>query len=157
VAVSVEIRLRSLEEYIKRRHGKTRNTTPDEEMVIFRYADQIIEYVKDNWPVDTGTSRDRWLYEFKATAGRLSLFVENPMFYSEFVHRAGGSPNDPLWRRIVPEAWAIFKEPMLADVRRRVDATERAIERKKKGRSEGLLDLLRRPDFVDTFAEFFGV
>ena len=159
MAVSGDIRLRSIEEYIQRRHGKTRNTTPREEDVINRHADRVVQYVKDNWPVDTGTSRDRWLFEYKATAGRLSLFIENPMFYSEYVHRTGGSPDNPLWLRLVPEAWGMFKEDMLTDVRRQINATERELERKQRAgerRGPGLLDLIRRPDLVDLIGGMFG-
>ena len=159
MAVSVEIRLKTIEEYIKRRHGKTRNTTPREEQVIDVYANRVVQYVKDNWPVDTGTSRDRWLFEYKATAGRLSLLIENPMYYSEYVHRSGGSPENPLWVRLVPEAWSIVKESMLSDLKRQINATERALERRQsegQRRSPGLLDLIRRPDLVDLIGGMFG-
>ena len=98
------------------------------------------------------------MFEYKATAGRLSLFIENPMFYSEYVHRTGGSPDNPLWLRLVPEAWGMFKEDMLTDVRRQINETERELERKQRAGRERptLADLIRRPDLIDLIGGMFG-
>ncbi len=161
MAIRVNIRLESIENYIRiRNNGRNRITTPREEMAIELWADRMLDYIKSRWPVDTGTSRDRWLYELEISAGDIRIILENPMFYSEYVHRTGGSPEDPLWERLVPEAFEAMKEPMLTAVRSEVDATQRALDRRQRVGQRpraGLLDLIRNPNVVDIIGELFGV
>ena len=71
MAVAVDIRLKSIEEHIRRRHGKDRKPTPSESFVIRGFAGDVVSYIKRRWPVDTGTSRDRWTYELLFNAGDL--------------------------------------------------------------------------------------
>jgi len=160
MAVRVDIRLRSIEDYIKKTNRRARITTPREEMAIELYADRMIDHIKQGWPVDTGTSRDRWQYELKISTGDIRIVIENPMYYAEYVHRKGGSPEDPLWQRLVPEAFNMHKDQMLIAVRAEVDKTQRAIERKKRQGERpraGLLDLIRNPNLADVIGGLFGV
>ena len=160
MAVRVSIRLKSIEDHIKKRHGKIRNPTPGEKARIQYWANRVIEYIKANWPVDTGTSRDRWVHEMSAINGQVILNIENPMFYSEYVHRSGGTAEDPLWERLVPEAWGIFKDQLISETQMEIDGTERELDRRTRAgarRSEGLMDIIRNPNLVDIFGEIFGV
>ena len=162
MAVAVDIRLKSIEEHIRRRHGKDRKPTPSESFVIRGFAGDVVSYIKRRWPVDTGTSRDRWTYELLFNAGDLVIVIENPMYYTEYVHNAGGTPEDPLWERLVPEAWNAHKEQMLQALRAEIDKTERVIDERRRrqqapqDRSVGLMDLVRNPDLVDFFEGLFG-
>jgi len=86
------------------------------------------------------------------STGDIRIVIENPMFYAEYVHRAGGNADDPLWERLVPEAFNLNQEQMLTAVRAEVDATQRAIDRRERQgerRRAGLLDLIRNPNLVD--------
>ena len=161
MSVEVTIRLRSIEQHIRRRHGKDRLPTPREGFVIRQYAGQVINYIKRRWPVDTGTSRDRWTYEIFADVGELSITIENPMYYAEYVHYAGGTPEDELWKTLIQEAFAVYKDALNQDVAREIDKTERALQERSRRRPEqpldvGLMDLIRNPDLADIFGEVFG-
>jgi hypothetical protein len=160
MSVAVNIRLRSIEQHIRRRHGQDRKPTPNERFIIRSHVEDILNYVKRRWPVDTGTSRDRWMYRLSFDVGELFVRLENPMFYAEYVHNAGGSPEDPLWSRLVPEAFQAFKDAMNQAVAREVDKTERALiakqRRHRQTRDDTLMDLIRDPDSVDFFEGLFG-
>ena len=160
MSVEVNIRLRSVEQHIRRRHGKDRKPTPNETQVIGSMADDIINYIKRRWPVDTGTSRDRWLYRLSFNVGELFIRIENPMFYAEYVHYEGGTPEDPLWLRLVPEAFQVYKDALNEAAAREIDKTERALiarqRRQLQTRDDTLMDLIRDPDSIDIFEGLFG-
>ena len=162
MSVEVNIRLRSIEQHIRRRHGQDRKPTPNETAVIRSHVEDVLNYIKRRWPVDTGTSRDRWMYRLSFNVGELIVRIENPMYYSEYVHNAGGTPEDPLWLRLVPEAFQAYKDAMNETVAREIDRTERAlIERRRRSqqpltRADSLMDLIRDPDGIDFFEGFFG-
>ena len=160
MSVEVNIRLRSIEQHIRRRHGKDRKPTPNERFIIRSHVEDILNYIKRRWPVDTGTSRDRWMYRLSFNVGELFVRLENPMFYAEYVHNAGGSPEDPLWEPLVKEAFQAFKDAMNEAVAREVDKTERALiakqQRTRLTRDETLMDLIRDPDSVNFLEELFS-
>tara|TARA_R100000152_G_C6775241_1_gene203521 strand:+ start:1925 stop:2410 length:486 start_codon:yes stop_codon:yes gene_type:complete len=160
MSVEVNIRLRSVEQHIRRRHGKDRKPTPNETQVIGSMADDIINYIKRRWPVDTGTSRDRWLYRLSFNVGELFIRIENPMYYTEYVHYKGGTPEDPLWLRLVPEAFQVYKDALNEAAAREIDKTERALiarqRRQLQTRDDTLMDLIRDPDSIDIFEGLFG-
>ena len=162
MSVEVNIRLRSIEQHIRRRHGTDRKPTPNETQAIASFLEDILNYVKRRWPVDTGTSRDRWMYRLSFNVGELIVSLENPMFYAEYVHYSGGTPEDPLWSRLVPEAFHAFKDAMNEAVAREIDKTERALIAKQRRqdqfltRDQTLMDLIRDPDSVDFFEGLFG-
>jgi hypothetical protein len=158
LAVRFEIRLRSLDEYVRKKHGQQRALTPDEFDVIFFWAEIMIATIRNQWPVDTGTSRDRWMSEIDGTPGEMGITVENPMYYAEYVHRRGTPADPPLWETLVPEAFDLIAEPMLASARRAVDNTEREFARRRaaadpsRALSDILLDLFRNPDGFNLFS-----
>ena len=160
MSVEVNIRLRSVEQHIRRTHGQDRKPTPNEGFVIRQYAGEIINYIKRRWPVDTGTSRDRWVYTLSFNVGELFIRIENPMFYAEYVHYEGGTPEDPLWLRLVPEAFQVYKDALNEAAAREIDKTERALvarqRRLPQTRDDTLMDLIRDPDSIDIFEGLFG-
>lgn len=159
MAVELLVRLKSIEDYIKRQHGGPRPIAPRELDQLAHWSDRMLEYIKSRWPVDTGTSRDRWTYELDPSFGRIGIRIENPMYYAEWVHHRGGSPETPLWETLVPEAFQLIKEPMLVAVRNQVDLTERAISRRRASGvadRRALLDILSDPELSDIFGGIFG-
>ncbi len=159
MAVEVTIRLKSIEDYVRQMHGSPRSLTPREEDQISLWADRMLETIKGRWPVDTGTSRDRWAYTIDPTFGNMGLRIFNPMHYADYVHYKGGSPENPLWESLVPEAWQMVKAPMLTATKSQVDLTERAILRRRSaGRTdrESFLDVLRDPELTEMFRGFFS-
>ena len=160
MSVEVNIRLRSIEQHIRRVHGADRKPTPNETQTIATHVEDILNYIKRRWPVDTGTSRDRWMYRLSFNVGELFVRIENPMYYAEYVHYAGGTPDDPLWLRLVPEAFQAHAAAMNQALAREIDKTERALiakqRRQRLTREDTLMDLIRDPDSVDFFEGLFG-
>lgn len=166
MAVRLNIRLRTLDEYVAKRHGAQRALTPHESNAIYDFADRMLQYIKDRWPVDTGTSRDRWTYVLNGTPGQMGLTIENPMFYAEYVHYAGGSDDSPLWETLLPEAFNMVKDALMAAVLAAVDKTEQRIDRdiqRGRTRRQAALQAQRGgdpsavPSIDDLLSEFFGV
>jgi hypothetical protein len=117
-AVQVDIKLRSIDKYIIQVHGSPRALTPDEDDYLERFAELITQAIRDNWPVDTGTSRDKWSVAITGRAGDVGFVVENEMWYAEFVH-------DELYLRLIPQIWNAIKENLIAGFKRVIDETER--------------------------------
>ncbi len=162
-AVRVTIRLKSVDDYIRRKHGRPRAFVPNETRALAAWGDRMMQYIKDRWPVDTGTSRDRWEYYIDPTPGTMAIVIENPMYYADFVHYVGGNADNPLWSSLIPEAFNLIKSAMLTAAYNAVDATERAIERRRRagmtGR-EATIEAARGrepPPISDLLADIFGV
>lgn len=132
-AVSVEIQLQSIDDYIIRKHGFVRALTFSENMVLVEFSQLIQQAIRDRWPVDTGTSRDRWQVTSAASFGALSILIENPMFYAEFVHNG-------LWERLIPAVWDAVKNEFSRAMKFEIDRTERRLE---GATGEGLINLIR--------------
>lgn len=110
--------------YLERRGG-LRALTPDEEGVLYAYGEDLLRYIVEAWPVDTGTSQDAFSFYTAGDPGQgFGIVVENPMFYAQYVHMAGEDPDSPLWRSLFPEAWASVKPGLLRDLFAEIDATE---------------------------------
>lgn len=120
-AVSVDIKLESIDNYIRLKHGEPRSLTTAESDVLRRFARVIRQAIRDRWPVDTGTSRDRWEVFTIPTAGDVAIIIENPMFYAEYVHNG-------LWERLIPAIWNFAKPEIIAAMRREIDKTERRLQ-----------------------------
>lgn len=106
-------------------HGGLRALTPDEEGVLYLFGEELLRYIVEAWPVDTGTSQDAFSFYTSADPGQgFGIVVENPMFYVQYVHRAGEDPDSPLWRTLFPEAWASVKPGLLKALFAEIDKTE---------------------------------
>jgi hypothetical protein len=145
-------------------HGGSRALTPDEESVLYVFGEELVRYIVTAWPVDTGTSQDAFSFYVSADPAQgFGIVVENPMFYVQYVHRAGEDPESPLWRSLFPEAWAAIKPNMLRALFAEIDATEAARvateaaklakgESARRARSETSRELSRT---ASPFAELF--
>lgn len=92
---------------------------------------ELLTYVRQRWPVDTGTSRAAWAWEICAAPGKCSITLENPMFYASDITRDGLPDDEPLWSELIAEAWASigqsFYEQILPEVDKEQDAIEAAV------------------------------
>lgn len=149
-AVQVEIELKGIEAYVKKKtRGQPRPLSPVEVETLYYWADLMLVYIKNQWPIDTGTSRDRWSLVADTSPGRMALFVENPMYYASYVHRAGTPAEPPLWEVLVPQAWALFKLPLNQAVYKAIDKTARTAEEKATSDAsylERIFEQFRNPD-----------
>lgn len=149
-AVQVEIELKDIDAYVKRKNrGIPRPLTPVEVETLFYWANLLLVYIKNQWPIDTGTSRDRWSVVADTSPGRMSLIVENPMYYASFVHRAGTPATPELWSVLVPQAWSLFKLPLNQAVYKAVDRTTRIAEEQATTDAsylERIFEQFRNPD-----------
>lgn len=133
-AVRVNIKLRSIDDFIVREHGSRRSLTPWESEYLERFAQLITQSIRERWPVDTGTSRDRWTVMATGTGGDVGLIIENPMYYAEFVHNA-------LWETLIPKVWNLVKENLLRGLKVRIAETEKTL--RSHGPDTTIFDLLR--------------
>lgn len=134
-AVKATVKLRTLNTYINRVHGRPRSLTPREMDIAERWVDQIVEYIRAGWPVDTGTSYDKWTASLNPRGGQLSITIENEMFYAEYVH-------DGIWSRLVKEAVSAVKSTLIFQLKQAIRETEATL---KEGKVS-LLDLIRGLD-----------
>ena len=123
--VSVDIRLKSIEKHVVKAHGSARSLTPAEFSVLSFWMEVLIQTIKNGWPVDTGTSRDRWEISAVTSFGDYAILIENPMYYAEWVHRSGS--RGELWRTLIPGSWNSLKLVILAALRKKIDETEEKI------------------------------
>lgn len=121
------VRLREVEAYLRRVHGGPRELGVDELDVLDRHAEAVVLAIEDQWPVDTSTSRDAFTYTVQGHAGEVGYTIENDVDYAQYVHRAGESPDSPLWRTLIPDEVRADAPGLNADMRRAIDQTERAL------------------------------
>lgn len=138
--VVYRVALASIDAYVVRAHGRPRELTLAERRVLIAYGDRIIDDLSDEWPVDTGLSRDAWFYRVSGKAREVAIVVENPVDYVSFVHRAGTPEIPPLWTTLIPEIVNRYAAMLLADLRAAIDRTE------AQARAQGVpvLQLLQR-------------
>ena len=77
--VEAIIKLKSIDEHIRKTHGRYRSLLPTESAILTDYGQKILRHVVDRWPVDTGTSRDRWSVTEMPWGGDLGLRFYNPI------------------------------------------------------------------------------
>ena len=150
VNVEAKLRLPAIESAVLRAHGSQRALTPDEEDVLNQYGELILAYIEAGWPVDTGTSQDSWTIHADVSPGEYGYTVANEMYYASFVHRKGeGSPEDGLWRHLIPEAFDAYKAALIADLQRVIVATEARMARQTSpiegSAVDAILNVFRRP------------
>lgn len=129
-AVHAQLKLATVEAWVRdRNQGSLRNMTIREAEIVHIYAEFMIRHIRERWPVDTGTSRDAWFVDVTTTAhSGYRLIFENPMWYSSWVHRRGGTPERPLWSRLIPEAVDLFIALLNNQLMSEMAATEAALE-----------------------------
>lgn len=127
MGVEYRVRLKSLEEYVTRAHGSFRQLDVPEIRVIQRGLRAIVLEIANEWPVDTGLSRDGWTGYTALSARPFEAIIENEVFYAQWVHLRGTSPGDAYWEELVPEIVAEMMPPILAQARAEIDRTEARI------------------------------
>ena len=120
-AVEVTVRLRTIDQYIRTKHGRPRSLTPGEMDIATRWVDKIVELVRSEWPIDTGTSYDNWTASLNPRGGQISITVSNDMYYAEYVH-------DGLWRSVVPRAVKAVKRLLISQLKTAILRTEERLE-----------------------------
>lgn len=131
-AVRANIRLRSIDLYVRQKHGTARSLLPAELDIVDRYAERMIRQIRAGWPMDTGTSWGAWQWEITGQPGAASLVIENPMDYTTFVHPAGTAPNpstagalaSSYAGRLITAAFNENKNQMVAAIKRQIDREE---------------------------------
>ena len=97
-ALDFDIKLQSVERFLKRKHGSMRLLTAGEQLVLIAGAQEILAQLKAGWPIDTGRSIAGWDVA-PVTRDFIGYKVSNRVDYAEFVHRRGEGPQGPLWTR----------------------------------------------------------
>jgi len=145
MGVRIPIRIKSIDAILREEHGSLRQLTVDERRVLLRFARAMELSIENAWPVDTGTSRDGWRSRMFGTTsneiGGIGILLDNPVFYVQHIRRSGEKAVGlgPLWRRLVPEVVARFRDPLLRAMRVEIRKTE---ARLSGGAS--FLDILQR-------------
>lgn len=140
------IRLQSIDALIVTAHGRGRSLTAAETSTLRDYADLIVEAIQDQWPVDTGTSRDGWEYELHNHPPGIGIDLINEVEYSPYVS-AGGSQGEPLYLSLIPQAVGRYAQELRAELARQISAEEqrrRDREVARRGVGAGILQIRRR-------------
>lgn len=161
--VRVPIALDSLKAFITAVNGGPRQLSADEADLLAAYATRIVEEIEEQWPVDTGTSRDAWRYVLRSDFDRLGFEVLNDIDYVEYVHRKGGNAEAPLWREVIPDVVSRYSSALTRDMREKVAETQRRIAANTAQGGRGFLDIVsqdmdppprvQRIDRVSVFSE----
>ena len=144
MAISVPVRLKSIERYVLQVHGEARELTAAEDMVLFDHVERIVHEIDRGWPVDTSTSRDAFSFETVGRADWIGFIIENPVPYAEYVHLAGTPPEPELWRTLIPAEVDAELPALTKDLRAAIDETEAEIAADLEAGGKGLLGLIAR-------------
>jgi len=120
------VRLTSVEAYLRTVHGSDRALAASEIRVLSEYADRILVDVEDEWPVDTATSVDSFDVDLHVQRGFIGFDINNSASYAQYVHRKGGNPEAPLYLELIPRVVLDYRDALIADLKRAIDATEAA-------------------------------
>ena len=123
-ALDFDIKLQSVERFLKRKHGGQRLLTAGEQLVLIAGAQEILAQLKAGWPIVTGRSIAGWDVA-PVTRDFIGYKVSNRVDYAEFVHRRGEGPQGPLWTRQM----LIIRDGILPRIVSRLKATITETER----------------------------
>ena len=128
--VSVEIRLRSIDQMVNRIHGRVRPYTIREQNLLTEYAFRLIEKIETEWPILTGYSLVRWAPRLETVPGDTRLYVENSAWYANWVHAKGTRRINNIWlgrpiyHEVIAEAFNQVKPNLFRDMRAEIQRTE---------------------------------
>lgn len=129
--VSVEIKLQSIDRFIKRKHGSYRRMTTRENNILNQYVWEMVQKIQQDWPILTGYSIVRWSWRNDSSVGDTRFFLENKAWYADWVHRKGVRRSNwrwlgrALWQELVPEVFNELKPGLLRDLKKEIERTER--------------------------------
>lgn len=129
--IYLPIPLNSARAAVIQHHGRERALTAEEVSVVDFYAEMLIGFIQERWPVKTGRSRDAWRHLVNPSGFRLILIndaSDEYGEYAEFVHYAGNPI--PLVQSMVRDAIALFRDGLNA-------ALDIAIQRTEINRQSG--------------------
>lgn len=138
MGIEVVLRLRTVEAHLRMRHGRMRDLGVDELRVLDTHAADILDSIQAQWPVDTSTSRDSFLYTLRADVSEIAIVIENDTDYAEYVHRAGTPADPPLYETLIPAVWATEAPALVSDLKAAIDATEAVIASEQAKGKAGL-------------------
>ncbi len=160
-AINYRIKLQRLEGMVKLKHKTSRRLAPREEKILERYARDIVSYIRDQWPVDTGTSRAAWSWRLDTVEGNYAINLTNRMYYASFVHYRG-SPKAPgrhgkwltpaVYEMLVPQAWNNYRDRLYGDMLREIERTEIELAKKQK---MGLVQVVQT--FDDIYSQWLAI
>lgn len=137
---TVPVELRSLQAYIRERHGSDRQLSLAEARVLREFVIQIVADIADAWPVDTGFSSTS--FEFTIQRGPLpdpiGFHIINEVEYAEFIHRRGNPAL--LWQTLIPMVIQGYGPRINAAMRAAIDRTEADLARTRRPFWEVLQD-----------------
>ena len=122
------ILLQSIAIYLFQTHGRPRSLSVREIRILRDYADLIVEGIQDEWPVDTGTSRDAWGYELHVHYPKIGFDLENDADHATFIHRRGET--SPLYETLIPEVVARYADDLRLELMAVINAAE--VNRREK-------------------------
>ena len=128
--VSVEIRLRSIDQMVNRIHGRVRPYTIREQNLLTEYAFNLVEKIETEWPILTGYSLVRWAPRLETVPGDTRLYIENSAWYANWVHAKGTRRINNIWlgrpiyHDVIAEAFNQIKPNLFRDMRAEIQRTE---------------------------------
>lgn len=127
--IYAEAPLEEIERYIRKVHGKRRNLTPPEIEVLRTEVNAQMRVIRQNWPVETGTSRLAWYFTINPSAGQIAIIYHNPMWYAGFITRKGDTPvrdgGPPWFTRLLPAVFNANRGRLERKLKAAIDKTER--------------------------------
>lgn len=134
MSVRIPVRLRTAEDYARSVHGSARQLTADERLIIDTYAAAIVGEIQQQWPAQTGFSRERWRYTLGAGAG-YGFTIHNDASYVEHILSRGSRQGSaPLYLQIVPAVVRAFQGALLRDLQEAIEATEARLAAEEQAR-----------------------
>jgi hypothetical protein len=132
--VSAEIKLQSIDRFIKRKHGSYRRLTIQESNILNQYISDMTLAIESQWPILTGYSIVRWTWRNESIVGDTKFYLENKAWYADWVHPKGVKRSNwrwlgrALWQDLLPEVFNEFKTGLIADLKKEIERTERSRE-----------------------------
>ena len=132
--VSAEIKLQSIDRFIKRKHGSYRGLTIQESNILNQYISDMTLAIESQWPILTGYSIVRWTWRNESIVGDTIFYLENKAGYADWVHPKGVKRSNwrwlgrALWQDLLPEVFNEFKTGLIADLKKEIERTERSRE-----------------------------
>jgi len=123
------VRLRSLEQVVRRLHGSDRSLSVAEIRILADGADEILAAIVDQWPVDTSTSRDAMAIDIETGPGFYGFTISNDADYAEYIHEKGTPAEPPLWETLIPAVVASMTPAILAQLIGEIPRTEARLAR----------------------------
>lgn len=151
--IDVTIKLTDMIAYLRKKHGDDRPLTPKEVAALRVMGNDMLRVIKQNWPVDTGTSRGAWSYSINPSPRSIAFVFTNRAWYSSWITRRGERPvkdgGSPLFRRLLPAVWNAAKPKTFRLLREAIDKTELALNPPplpllQPKRNLSLIELLQR-------------